>query len=85
MDVKGKLSKIFEGISRLDFKMQEFCFERHPIAAALILVSVMFGTAYELAQGFSEAYARREEYYREREKPILCVPVTNPDLGFVPK
>lgn len=85
MDVKDKLSKISEGIDRLDFKMQEFCFERHPIAAALIFGSVMLGTSYGLAQGFNEAYARREEYYREREKPILCVPVTNPDLGFVPK
>lgn len=62
MDVKDKLSKISEGIDRLDFKMQEFCFERHPIAAALIFGSVMLGTSYGLAQGFNEAYARREEY-----------------------
>ena len=85
MDVKDRLSKIFEGVDRLDSKMQEFCFERHPIAAVLIFGSVMLGASYELAQGLNEGYARREEYYRKMEKPVLCVPVTNPDPGFVPK
>lgn len=85
MDVDDKLSKIFERVDRFDFKMQEFCFERHPIAAILIFGSVMLGASYGFAQILNEAYARREEYYHEREKPLRCVPVTNPDPGFVPK
>lgn len=85
MDVKDTLSKILERVERLDVKMQEFCFESHPIAAALIFGSVMLGTSYELAQGFNEAYARREEYYRKMEEPIRCVPLTNPESGFAPR
>lgn len=85
MDVEDSLSKIFDGIGHLDSKMQEFCFERHPIAAILIAAALMFGTAHELAQGFSEAYAKKEEYHRKVKEPILCVPVTNPDPGFAPR
>jgi outer membrane protein assembly factor BamD (BamD/ComL family) len=85
MDAKGKLSTVFKKIGDLEYKLEDFCFERHPIVAALIFGSVMLGVSYDLAQGFNEAFARREEHYREREKPIRCVPVTDPDPGFLPK